>query len=109
MTECLDWADFIPRYDREGTLFYLDPPYWGCEGDYGRTLFSREDFGNMAGLVSNLKGRFIMSINDVPEIREIFGCGHLTEVRTSYTIARTGNDSAGARAELLVSNWSLKT
>ncbi|GGW45909.1 DNA methyltransferase [Gemmobacter lanyuensis] len=109
MIECLDWADFIPRYDREGTLFYLDPPYWGCEGDYGRTLFSREDFGNMAGLVSNLKGRFIMSINDVPEIREIFGCFHLTEVRTSYTIARTGNDSAGARAELLVSNWSLKT
>ncbi|NJR20670.1 MAG: DNA adenine methylase [Hyphomonadaceae bacterium] len=30
---------FIPRYDRIATLFYLDPPYWGCEGDYGKNLF----------------------------------------------------------------------
>ena len=103
--ECLDWAAFIPRYDREGTLFYLDPPYWGCEGDYGRTLFSRDDFARMAEVLGALKGRFIMSINDVPEIRQIFGAFHMAEVRTSYTISRTGNDEAGARAELLVSNW----
>ena len=33
--ECLDWTVFIPRYDGPDTLFYLDPPYWGCEDDYG--------------------------------------------------------------------------
>ena len=27
----LDWADFIRRYDRPSTLFYLDPPYFGHE------------------------------------------------------------------------------
>ena len=48
-----------------------------------------------------------MSINDVPEIRQIFGAFHMAEVRTSYTISRTANDGAGARAELLVSNWAL--
>jgi DNA adenine methylase len=105
--ECLDWADFIPRYDREGTLFYLDPPYWGCEGDYGKALFSRADFGRMAEVLARLKGRFILSINDVPEIREIFGSFQLTGVTTSYTISRTGNDQAGARAELLVSNFPI--
>jgi len=103
--ECLDWGDFIPRYDREGTLYYLDPPYWGCEGDYGKALFSREDFGRMADVLATLKGRFILSINDVPEIREIFGRFQLTGVTTSYTISRTGNDRAGTRAELLVSNF----
>ena len=105
--ECLDWAAFIPRYDREGTLFYLDPPYWGCEGDYGRTLFSRDDFGRMAEVLGAMKGRFIMSINDVPEIRQIFAAFHMAEVSTSYTISRTANDEAGARAELLVSNWPM--
>ena len=28
--ERLPYAEMIRRYDREGTLFYLDPPYWGC-------------------------------------------------------------------------------
>ncbi|OJY33185.1 MAG: DNA methyltransferase [Rhodobacterales bacterium 65-51] len=102
--ECLDWADFIPRYDREGTLFYLDPPYWGCEGDYGKALFSRADFGRMADVLAGLKGRFILSINDVPEIREIFGRFQLTGVTTSYTIGDK-SDRSTARAELLVSNF----
>ncbi len=35
--ECLPYADVIRRYDRPGTLFYLDPPYWGNESDYGNT------------------------------------------------------------------------
>jgi site-specific DNA-adenine methylase len=34
--ECLPWEDFIERFDSRGTLFYLDPPYWGSETDYGR-------------------------------------------------------------------------
>jgi DNA adenine methylase len=102
--ECLDWADFIPRYDCKGTLFYLDPPYWGCEGDYGKALFSRADFARMADVLAGLKGRFILSINDVPEIREIFGRFQLTGVTTSYTIGDR-SDRSTARAELLVSNF----
>ncbi|MCE8421404.1 DNA adenine methylase, partial [Rhodovulum sulfidophilum] len=34
--ESLDWADLIPRYDTAETLFYLDPPYFGGENDYGK-------------------------------------------------------------------------
>ena len=33
--ENLDWLDFIDRYDRPETLFYLVPPYFGNEDDYG--------------------------------------------------------------------------
>lgn len=70
--EQLDWLAFIDRYDRPETLFYLDPPYHGSEGDYGRDLFGRDQFAVMAERLRNLKGRFILSINDVPEIRELF-------------------------------------
>ena len=103
--ECLDWSDFIPRYDRDGALFYLDPPYFGCENDYGRAMFSREDFARMASLLAEIKGRFLMSLNDVPEIRQTFGAFHLTEVSTSYSINRTVGHQP--RAELLISNFRL--
>lgn len=102
--ECLDWSAFIPRYDGDGTLFYLDPPYWGCEGDYGRLMFSRDDFGRLADMLGQIKGRFILSLNDVPEVRAIFHAFQVTEVRTAYTINGARNDKAGERAELLISN-----
>jgi DNA adenine methylase len=70
--ECLDWSDFIRRYDTAGTLFYLDPPYWGCEDDYGKAMFAQGDFARMADQLRGIAGRFVLSINDVPEIREIF-------------------------------------
>ena len=104
--ECLDWAEFIPRYDGAGTLFYLDPPYWGCENDYGKEMFSRDDFAQMASVLRGIQGRFILSINDVPEIRALFDWAHLTEVTTSYTIG-TKSDRAPLRAELLISNFAL--
>ncbi len=104
--ECLDWAEFLPRYDGAGTLFYLDPPYWGCETDYGKEMFSRDDFARMAAVLRGVKGRFILSINDVPEIRNLFDWAQLTEVTTSYTVG-SKTDRAPMRAELLISNFAL--
>lgn len=105
--ECLDWSDFIPRYDAPETLFYLDPPYWGCEDDYGKAMFARADFQRLADLLGGIRGRFLLSLNDVPEVRKVFGRFNLAEVATTYTISSKRNDAAGARAELLISNWPL--
>lgn len=102
--ECLDWSQFILRYDGPGTLFYLDPPYWGCEGDYGDDLFSRRDFAAMASQLSRLEGRFLLSLNDVPEVRDIFGAFTLTPVQTTYTVGKT-SETRGNRAELIISNF----
>ena len=85
--ERLDWHEFIRRYDRPFTLFYIDPPYWGHEEDYGKGLFAREDFARMAGLLAGLKGRFILSLNDRPEVRETFAGFVIEEVTTRYTRA----------------------
>lgn len=99
LIECLPYDDFIARYDRPETLFYIDPPYWGCEGDYGAGLFIREDFARLALLLGAIKGRFILSINDVPEIRALFGRFFIEEAQTVYTIARDGN---AAVSELII-------
>jgi len=104
--ECLDWSDFIRRYDGPGTLFYCDPPYWGCETDYGKAMFDRASFARMADQLGHIQGRFILSINDVPEIRDVFAAFHLEAVTTTYGIA-TRSGEATNRPELLISNWPL--
>jgi DNA adenine methylase len=90
--ERLPWGDFIRRYDRPGTLFYLDPPYYGSEGDYGRDLFDRGQFELMAEQLRAISGRFVLSLNDHPEVRRIFAGFHFREERLSYSLA--GNDKA---------------
>lgn len=102
--ERLPWAKFIRRYDRPDTLFYLDPPYFECEDDYGRGMFARAEFVEMAELLSTLKGRFLLSLNDRPEVREIFAGFTIEPVETTYSLA--GNNNAQRAAELLISNAS---
>ena len=84
--ECLDWAVFIARYDRPRTLFYLDPPYLGHEADYGKGMFSVDDFARMAELLRGIEGRFILSLNDTPEVRETFEGFTVEAVETRYSV-----------------------
>ncbi len=101
--ECLDWADFIKKYDREDVLFYLDPPYFDCEDDYGKDMFARDSFEYMARLLKCIKGKFVMSINDRIKIRELFSEFNFIEVDLHYSIA--GKNSKDTRAsELIISN-----
>ncbi|WP_299307764.1 DNA adenine methylase [uncultured Croceicoccus sp.] len=100
--ERLDWSAFIARYDRPGTLFYLDPPYFGSEGDYGADLFDRSQFERMAKQLRGLRGSFVLSINDHPEVRRIFAGFDMRQEDVRYTIA--GNDNGRTFGELIISS-----
>jgi DNA adenine methylase len=95
--ENLDWLAFIDRYDRPNTLFYLDPPYFGSEDDYGKALFDRSQ-------LSRLQGRFILSINDVPEIRTTFDQFAFHEAELTYSI---GGGKGSAARELIITGSAL--
>ena len=99
--ECLPFEELIARYDRPGTLFYLDPPYWGSENDYGKGLFDRKDFAKMESILSAISGRFILSLNDRPEVRETFKRFTIEAVKTTYTIGSKGSKRVG---EVIISN-----
>ncbi|TCP99119.1 site-specific DNA-adenine methylase [Sphingomonas sp. PP-F2F-A104-K0414] len=105
MIEQLSYADFIRRYDRAGMLFYLDPPYWGCEKDYGQDVFGRADFDQLAAQLAGIKGKFLLSINDTPGVRETFAGFHTIEADTTYTV---GAGPAMKVGELIVSNFEIK-
>lgn len=101
--ENLDWRAFIDRYDRPETLFYLDPPYWGTEGVYGKELFDRDQFEILAERLGRIKGRFVLSINDVPEIRSIFSSFQIEGAELTYSVS--GGKGKAVR-ELIISNGS---
>ena len=104
--ESLDWADLIPRYDGPATLFYLDPPYFGGEDDYGKGMFDRGQYARMADALAEMSGAFILSINDRPEIRDLFGRFHVETVALKYSVSSEGPTDA---RELIVSNRETPT
>ncbi|EJK7320658.1 DNA adenine methylase [Escherichia coli] len=97
--ENLDWADCIRRYDRPHTLFYCDPPYWKTEG-YG-VPFGLEQYQRMAELARTMQGRMIISVNDIPEMRDIFHGLTFSTVGIRYTV---GRKPASATSELIILN-----
>jgi DNA adenine methylase len=101
LIEHLPWDEFIRRYDRPSTLFYLDPPYHGYERYYGEH-FARPDFVRVADLLATIQGKFVLSINDVPEIREVFKAFRLRRVKTAYSLAK---DTSKQVSELVIRNF----
>ncbi|MEX1185303.1 MAG: DNA adenine methylase [Gemmatimonadaceae bacterium] len=100
--ENLPYQDFIARYDRPTTLFYLDPPYYGCERDYGAGVFDREDFTRMAEQLAKIQGRFVLSINDVAAVREVFAAFKQESLATTYSLP--GGNKSKKVSELLITN-----
>jgi len=84
--ERLGFEQLIRRYDRPYALFYLDPPYWDCTDDYGSGVFSPSDFELLRDLLEGLQGRFILSLNDRPEVRQIFSQFAIEEVSLHYGV-----------------------
>ena len=102
--ERLPWAECVRRYDRPATLFYMDPPYWGVEG-YG-VEFPIEEYSRMAEQLRTMKGRAIVSVNDVPEMRRAFKGLPYRRVKIDYTVG--GTQRGKGRCELIVANYRPK-
>lgn len=100
--EHLPWDECIRRYDRPHSLFYLDPPYWGTEG-YG-VDFGLDQYARMAGLAKSIKGKMVISVNDIPEMRQVFDGLEMERLEISYTVGGAGRSKA-VSGELLIRNW----
>ena len=94
--------EFI-RFDRPDTFFYVDPPYYGCEDYYGHGIFERDDFAKLRDTLMGVNGKFILSINDVPEIQMLFEKFNIERVETSYSAG--GANKKKRVNELLITNY----
>lgn len=99
--EHLPWADCVKRYDRPHSLFYMDPPYWGTAG-YG-VPFALDEYRLMAAAMRAMKGRAIVSVNDIPEMRAAFKGFRMERLEIRYSIAEAGKRQASG--ELVIRSW----
>jgi DNA adenine methylase len=97
-----DFKDVIKEYDSMNTFFYLDPPYENTDKSFynGNTII---DYKELNQILKDLKGKFLMSINDSPYIREQFKDFHIKEVKTRYS--DNGTLKTREVVELLISNY----
>lgn len=99
--ENLDFEVFIRRWDRPTTLFYLDPPYFGVEDYYGKDLFARSDFERLSETLRDLKGRFLLSLNDTSEVRALFAWARIETEDVTYSVNKNADR---IRRELVISS-----
>lgn len=104
--EHLDAIKCIEVYDRPTSFFYLDPPYWQTAG-YA-VPFVEADYVRLAAALKKVQGRFLVSLNDAPSVREIFGEFRIRTISTTYSSANgryKKHGRAAARSEVLISNY----
>ena len=98
--ECCPYEEVLQRYDRPTTFFYLDPPYYGVKL-YQHNL-ERDEFSILRDRLTRLKCKFLLSLNDIPEVREIFSKFEIEEVSIYYSVQAKGERQ---HRELLISNY----
>ncbi len=105
--DCLDFRDCIKNWDTEYTLFFLDPPYLdvASTGYYGFTL---QDHKDLADVVGKIKGKFLMTYDDSPELRKLYEGFQISKI--SSTLASQKVPKGAARVNLrqiLITNYPM--
>ncbi len=98
--EHLPYQQIVERYDRPGTFFYIDPPYYDVR--LYRHNLEHNDFVEMVALLRTVKGKFLLSLNDHPEVRKLFAGFTIEPVQIAYSVRSV----VGKRTqELLIGNF----
>ena len=65
--------------------------------------FGLENYDHMADLARRIKGKMIISVNDIPEMRQAFNGLNIQSVDISYNLKITGKSSR--KKELIILNF----
>ena len=105
VVENQDFETLIKHYDRPDSFFYADPPYFSSEGMY-EVGFGWDDHVRLRDTLKSIKGKFLLSYNDCPEIRELYeGFSLLDFSRTHAMVQRY--EAGREFKELLIGNYDL--
>ena len=106
VVENRDCVDLISQHNLPETFFYCDPPYYNTEGYYEGGGFGRGDHTRLADALLSTQGKFLLSYNDCPEIRQIYTLpGIYIEELTRLSNMAQRYDAGRQYPELLISNY----
>ena len=100
--ENLSFEKIIDKYDREHSFFFCDPPYIETR-DYGNK-FKEEEHRELSDKLKNLKGKFLLTINDHPLSRELYKDFNIKEVQVNYSVSKEAK-ARGKYQELIITNY----
>lgn len=104
--ENLDWLKCVDRYDREGTVMYLDPPYPGNGANYFHNMRDWDAHQNLADRLAKARCKWIVSSYDKPDIRQMFGGAYFTSIQSSSGMSEKKNGSSRVlNREILITNY----
>lgn len=98
-----DFEPILKTYDRSDALFYLDPPYLGTE-KYYTGMFGWDDHLRLAHCLQQIRGRFVLSYNDDPRIRELYGWCTIESIKRLETLSGQGKNQ-GFFKEIIIRNY----
>ncbi len=105
--ENLDWQDCFERYDRPGTVMYVDPPYPGNKCNYVHNMRGWPEHHVLADRLKRAKCRWILSSYDIPEIHSLFSDYYVLAVQSASGMNAEKN--GGVRTtnrEVLITNYA---
>lgn len=105
VVENQDFETLIKHYDRPDSFFYADPPYFSTEDMYA-VGFNLDDHVRLKNTLKNIKGKFLLSYNDCPEIRELYSGFSLFDFSRTHSMAQRYEAGKEFR-ELLIGNYDL--
>lgn len=97
-----DYQVVIKKYDSKETFFYLDPPYFNVSKKI--YLYESFDFQELAKFLKTIKGKFVLSLNDKPEIHQWFKEFNIYQHQWLHTM-RNFNNQAKTGYELIITNY----
>ena len=81
----------IRQYDSPNSFIYIDPPYPETFA-YGLPKVTPEEVLNA---VKGIKGKFLLSYKDTPEIKRLFSRYHIKRVKTTYQLQKSTQKRMG--------------
>ena len=105
VVENQDFETLIRHYDRNDAFFYLDPPYFSTEDMYV-VEFGWDDHVRLHNTLKNINGKFLLSYNDCPEIRELYKGFPMLDFSRTHSMAQR-YDAGKEFKELLIGNYDL--
>lgn len=100
--ENCDFEKLISRYDQPRTIFFCDPPYLEQSG-YS-CVFGIQDHIRLSGVLHSIQGRFLMTINDHPEIRMLYRDCRILEGIEARAVSRS-TEGREAAPILFIANY----
>lgn len=100
-----DYRTVLERYDRDNTLFYLDPPYVGPGDEIYSCEFDHADFLQQ---LAKLDGKWICSYSELPDSpvpRELVPDLEFREYGASYSLHYTVDEGRREATERLIMNF----